>query len=125
MHGVAVATGIVPTPQEGERGVKMVYELRGYHNPSMDYRTFDPPEDLQDLVRFWWTLESPVVGSIPHRLMAETCPNIVVVRTGSFTEADGKLAPPVHLAGPLSRAIDNTAHGPFSRGPRRRTAGLG
>lgn len=80
----------------------------------MHYQTFAPPQDLRDLVRFWWTLESSASGSVPHRLMAETCPNIVVIRNGSFTEADGTLAPAVHLAGALTRATDNTAQGPFS-----------
>jgi AraC-like DNA-binding protein len=79
----------------------------------MDYRTFDPPDDVQDIVRFWWTLDDPNPGAAPHRLMAETCPNLVVIRKGSFTEADGNPASKVHLAGPLGRAADNTAHGPF------------
>lgn len=79
----------------------------------MDYRTYAPPADLQGLVRFWWTLESAVVGMAPHRLMAETCPNIVVVRTGSFIESDGKGSPSIHLAGALTRATDNIAQGPF------------
>ena len=80
----------------------------------MDYRTFEPPEDLRGLVRFGWSLESTSGGSLPHRLMAETCPNIVVVRTGTFVEADGSRAAPVHLAGALSRATDQMAEGPFS-----------
>lgn len=80
----------------------------------MRYTTFEPTKELQDLVRFWWALDSSAEGTAPHRLMAETCPNIIVVRQGSFTEADGHLAPDIHLAGPLSRTFDMVAHGPYS-----------
>ena len=79
----------------------------------MHSRTFLPPKGLQSLVRFGWTLDSLTEGSAPHRLLAESCPNIVVIQHGSFTEADGSRAADIHLAGALSRATGNTGHGPF------------
>jgi methylphosphotriester-DNA--protein-cysteine methyltransferase len=79
----------------------------------MVYHTSDPPADLRDLVRFWWTLESSKEASSPHSLMAETCANLVVILEGGFTEADGKPAARMHLAGPLSKATGNMGHGPY------------
>lgn len=80
----------------------------------MDYRTIDPPAALAHVVRFFWTLEGGVQGRAPHRLIAETCPNLVFICRGRFVEADGKPAPPAHLAGAIDAFSDNVAFGPFS-----------
>lgn len=80
----------------------------------MDYRTIDPPAALTHVVRFFWTLEGGVQGRAPHRLIAETCPNLVFICRGRFIEADGRPAPPAHLAGAIDAFADNVACGPFS-----------
>jgi hypothetical protein len=54
---------------------------------------------------------SPVMR--PSLLAAESCPNLVIVRGGSFTEADGRTAPRIHLAGPLSKPVEMVSHGPY------------
>jgi AraC-like DNA-binding protein len=71
------------------------------------------PHDLAPLVRFFWSVESEATGDVPHRLTAETCPNLVFTVQGSFTEADGSVAPRAHLAGALGSRADMVAHGPF------------
>jgi hypothetical protein len=80
----------------------------------MDYRTIPPTPDLAGHVRFFWTLESEVIGEAPHRLTAESCPGLVFICQGRFVEADGSHTPPGLLAGPLDTYMNNTAFGPFS-----------
>ena len=79
----------------------------------MRYHVHPAPHDLAHLVRFFWTVESSATGDVPHRLTAETCPNLVFTVQGAFTEADGSKAPRVHLAGALHARADMVAHGPF------------
>jgi AraC-like DNA-binding protein len=79
----------------------------------MRYAVYPAPTDLADLVRFFWTVESDATGDVPHRLTAETCPNLVFTVQGAFTEADGSRAARVHLAGALPSRADMVAHGPF------------
>lgn len=79
----------------------------------MRYTVYPAPTDLAHLVRFFWTVESDATGDVPHRLTAETCPNLVFTVQGAFTEADGSSTPRVHLAGALRSRADMMAHGPF------------
>lgn len=80
----------------------------------MHYRTYPPPSELTHCVRFFWSLESDVIGASPHRLTADPCPGLVLVCTGRFTEADGSSTPAGHLAGHTDTFTDNLAIGPFS-----------
>ena len=80
----------------------------------MRYAEHPAPHALDHLVRFLWTLDSDTTGDLPHRLTAETCPNIVLIHRGAFTEADGSPTPSMHLAGALTRPADMIGHGPFS-----------
>lgn len=80
----------------------------------MDYRTHPAPQDLNHLVRFFWSLESAEHGAHPHRLTAETCPNLVFVVRGGFVETDGSRCPKAHLAGALGGHMNMVGHGPFS-----------
>ncbi len=80
----------------------------------MDYRTHPAPPDLKQLIRFFWSLESPEHGAHPHRLIAETCPNLVFVIRGGFVEADGSTCPSAHLAGALGGHMNMVGNGPFS-----------
>lgn len=61
-----------------------------------------------------WSLNSATGSEEPHRLMADTCANIVFVRSGSFVEHGCVTLPGVHLAGPLSRHTDMIASAEFS-----------
>jgi AraC-like DNA-binding protein len=79
----------------------------------MRYHVHPAPHDLAHVVRFFWTVESEATGDVPHRLTAETCPNLVFTVQGAFTEADGRAAPRAHLAGALQARADMMAHGPF------------
>lgn len=79
----------------------------------MDYRTYATSPELSHLVRFFWSLDSAESGAHPHRLIAETCPNIVFVLSGKFIEADGSECPTAHLAGALSGPMNMVGHGPF------------
>jgi AraC-like DNA-binding protein len=81
---------------------------------AMDYRTYPAPPELSHLVRFFWSLESAEHGAHPHRLIAETCPNIVFVLQGGFVEADGSECPKAHLAGAMGGHMNMVGQGPFS-----------
>ncbi|MCI1754330.1 MAG: helix-turn-helix domain-containing protein [Flavobacteriales bacterium] len=79
----------------------------------MHYAVHPAPHGLEDIVRYCWTLKSDEPGDAPSLLAAESCPNLVIVRGGSFTEADGRTAPRIHLAGPLSKPVEMVSHGPY------------
>lgn len=80
----------------------------------MEYRTYPPPAGLARHVRFYWSLESTLVGDAPHRLTADPCPGLLFICEGNFREADGQRTPTALLAGPIAGFTNNVATGPFS-----------
>ncbi|UOQ55636.1 AraC family transcriptional regulator [Hymenobacter cellulosivorans] len=81
----------------------------------MDFQQFAPPESLQGVVRYFWTLQQPESGPKTFRTIADGCPGLILQHPGggAILDQTAKPWPELLLYGQATQATTMVAEGPF------------